>query len=197
MSIYYEDSRDIYIIVPLRDAKSYPSRPNVDLLLPTRRFAGECYFWIYTNAKHPIIEFWNERLLPRKVADKDGRRWLFMGKKALKLDLASPPIIRFYGLKDPAGDICLITSNKDFIPHGGFADVERQILGYNRESLGMSQIIPNVAIVGRPVKFRLIFTAGVAGIKRGGRIRLTIPRIFSKPQIKDPDGDGYLEIVKA
>jgi len=197
MSIYYEDSKDIYIIVPLRDAKSYPSRQNVDLLLPTRRFVGECYFWIYTEAKHPIIEFWNERLLPRRIADNDGRRWLFMGKKALKLDLASPPIVRFYGLTDPAGDICLITSNKSFIPHGGFADVERQILGYNRESLGMSQIIPNVATVGRPVNFRLIFTAGAAGIKRGGRIRLTIPRIFSKPQIKDPDGDGYLEIVRA
>ena len=197
MSIYYEGSRDIYIIVPLRDAKSYPSRPNVDLLLPTRRFAGECYFWIYTEAKHPIIEVWNERLLPHEATVRDGRRWLFMGRKNLKLDLASPPIVRFYGLTDPAGDICLITSSKDFIPHGGLADVERQILGYNRESLGVSQIIPSVTTVGRPVKFRLIFTASAAGIKRGGRIRLTIPRIFSNPQIKDPNGDGYLEIVKA
>ncbi|HDM88391.1 MAG TPA: hypothetical protein ENG65_00160 [Candidatus Bathyarchaeota archaeon] len=175
MGIYCEDSKDIYIIVPLRDAKSYPSRPYVDLLLPIGRFAGECYFWIYTEAKHPIIEFWNERLLPRKVADEDGRRWLFMGKKVLKLDLASPPILRFYDLTDPASDICLVTSNKSFIPHGGFADVERQILGYNRESPGMSQIIPNVATVGRPMNFRLIFTAGAALIRRGGRIRLTIP----------------------
>ena len=53
-------------------------------------------------------------MLPRRVADKGGRRWLFMGKKVLKLDLASPPIVRFYGLTDLAGDICLVTSNKRF-----------------------------------------------------------------------------------
>jgi len=119
------------------------------------------------------------------------------GEEVFKTRLVEPPIVRFYGLIDPAGDICLVTSNKSFIPRGGFADFERQILGYNRESLGMSQIIPNVVTVGRPVKFRLIFTAGAAGIRRGGRIRLTVPRISSKLQIKDPDGDGYLEIVRA
>jgi len=42
------------------------------------------------EAKHPIIEFWNESLLPLKFADKDEKRWLFMGKKFLKLDLSSP-----------------------------------------------------------------------------------------------------------
>jgi len=53
MGIYYKDSRDIYIIVPLRDVKSHPSRQYVDLLLPTRRFAGECYFWIYRRPSIP------------------------------------------------------------------------------------------------------------------------------------------------
>jgi len=197
VSVYYDDSRDIYIIVPLRDAKSYPSRSSIDLLLPTRNFTGECYLWIYTEAEHPVIKIKNEIFLPHEVVVRDGRRWLFMGRKYLKLNLASPPVVSFLGLTDPTGDIFLITSNKDFIPHGGLADIERQILGYSRESLGVSQIIPNVTTVGRPVKFKLIFTAGETGIKRGGRIRLTIPRIFSNPQIKDPNGDGYLKIVKA
>ena len=95
MSVYYDDSRDIYIIVPLRDAKSYPSRSSIDLLLPTRNFTGECYLWIYTEAEHPVIKIKNETFLPHEVVVRDGRRLLFMGRKYLKLNLASPPVVSF------------------------------------------------------------------------------------------------------
>ena len=82
-------------------------------------------------------------------------------------------------------------------PHAPFSDENEAVAAGKALGIGSALLEGPSTIEARSVQsFTLVYTAGKAGIRKGGGIRVALRHLldFSHPQLDDPKGDGYVTV---
>ena len=150
--------------------------------------------WAMVPAGAPTVAVDDVELEPVRVHDGPPR-WIDYGTAELPMGFSQ---LRVRGLRPTdRADALLVVVEDTAMSLAGCTrpEVERKLWGLARSDAGSTTISPSRVEVGDAVSFRLRYTAGKQGLPEDARVRLTVPKAWSRPQMDDAAAPGFTQIT--
>ena len=91
----------------------------------------------------------------------------------------------------PVVDAVLLSTDPAYVPSEGVRPVDdTQLTGGDGE--GTTRVNDEALVAGSMAELRAEYTVGKSGIAERGGLRFFIPQSWSRPQTRDPKGEGYV-----
>ncbi|MFO7956002.1 MAG: CehA/McbA family metallohydrolase [Candidatus Brocadiia bacterium] len=182
-------------IFPLRLLNDYPGTECLDSTF----FLPRCdhtlrRVWAQVPTSTPTISVDDVELEPAEVHDGPPR-WIDYGTAELPVGFSQ---LRVRGLRpaERAESVLVVAEDTELsLATCSREQAERKLWGLARADAGSTTICPSRVQVGRPVSFRLRYTAGKPGLPKGARVRLTVPKGWSRPQADEATKPGFVQVT--